>query len=68
MSAQPSVRELATEVEALSGTLAEILNTLESLQRGMLWVQTLGQTADGRTLSINIAIIRDILVREFGFA
>ncbi len=66
MSAQPSMRELATEVATVSQALNEIGAKLDELKQDLLFVSRIGTTSDGMSLTDNITKIKRILVEQFG--
>ena len=73
MSAQPSMRQMATDVatlgtalEAINAQLADIVERLEKIKKAAIQAANNGWTPDGSTLSGNIGVMRHILEREFG--
>jgi hypothetical protein len=70
---EPSIRQLATDVAALTDALEAInakldtcLTKLAELRKIASIAANSGATGDGLTLSGNIMLIRGILEREFG--
>jgi hypothetical protein len=66
VSAQPSMRELATEMATLSEALTEISAKLGELKQDLFFLSKMGTTTDGLSLTDNIGKIKRILVEQFG--
>jgi hypothetical protein len=66
VSAEPSMRELATEVATLSQALIEITAKLADLEQDIFFISKMGTTTDGMSLTDNISKIKRILVEQFG--